>query len=212
MSRIDLFIDATLWQRFPFTPHSRFFSLLSVIVFCSHLLAQSPQPYQSSAPSFVSKSAIHNHNQLLEEVEAFVKIPAVVGRELHAAEFIKNQLGSLPVKQDAHGSLTLTIGTGEPKRLIACQLDEPGYVVTHIQDDGYLRLNRVGRGQMGALWDQFHEGQKIVIATADGLVPGAIGVRSTHLRRGRRDTNLTPRRLVDEILRLVDLMVAIVKE
>jgi hypothetical protein len=32
------------------------------------------------------------------------------------------------------------------------------------------------------LWDQFHEGQKVVIATEKGLVRGAMMVPSSHLR------------------------------
>jgi putative aminopeptidase FrvX len=126
---------------------------------------------------------------LIDEVESFLRVPSVVGRELTAATFIRQRLGNLPVRQDALGNLTLTLGSGGPRRLIATRLDEPGYVVGRIQDDGYLRLNPVGRGYRGALWDQFHEGQKAIVCTEKGLVRGAMMVPSSHLRRFRHDTN-----------------------
>jgi putative aminopeptidase FrvX len=147
-------------------------------------------------PVFLVAQEASNNNRLsksssalLQEVEAFLKIPSVAGREQEAAKFIRSRLGALPVKQDALGNLILVIGSGKPRRLFTAALDEPGYVVTRIQDDGYLRLNPVGSGNRGNLWHQFHEGQKVVIATENGLVPGALGVRSTHLRRGRRDSD-----------------------
>ena len=112
-----------------------------------------------------------------------------MGRELPAAEFIRQRLGGLDVEQNQLGSLTLTLGSGEPKRLFVAQLDEPGYVVSRIQEDGYLRLSALGRGYRGTLWAQYHEGQKIVIATAEGLVRGGIGIPSSHLGRFREDTN-----------------------
>src|SRR5438128_7147496 len=47
--------------------------------------------------------------------------------------------------KDRAGNVVLTMGRGAPKRLAVCPLDEPGYVVGNITDDGYLTLRRVGR-------------------------------------------------------------------
>lgn len=68
-----------------------------------------------------------------------------------AAGFIAQGLDTLPVVRDAPGSLILRTGGGLPKRLIACQLDELGFVVTRILDDGDLRLTAAGRGAVGTL-------------------------------------------------------------
>ena len=46
-------------------------------------------------------------------------------------------------------------------------------MVSHIQEDGYLRLSRVGHSPFSAPWDQSHEGQPVVVVTVQGLVPGA---------------------------------------
>ena len=126
---------------------------------------------------------------LLEEVEAYSRVSSVVGREAEGAVFIAGRLGPIERQIDSLGSVTVTIGNGEPRRLVAVPLDEPGYVVGRIREDGYLRLNPVGRGRLGALWDQFHEGQKIVIGTRRGPVVGALATLSTHLTRLRLDSD-----------------------
>ncbi len=46
---------------------------------------------------------------LLQEVAAFARIPSVVGREIPAAEFIRNRLSDVPVSQDALGNLVVTL-------------------------------------------------------------------------------------------------------
>ena len=46
--------------------------------------------------------------------------------------------------RDRIGNVTLTLGRGAPRRLVYCALDEIGYVVGNITDDGYILLRRVG--------------------------------------------------------------------
>ena len=83
------------------------------------------------------------------------------------------------------GNLMLRKGSGSPRRVVACALDRPGFAVTEITDDGYLRLREVGAGRQHPLWVQFHEGQRIRVLTRAGVVPGVVIVKSTHLQRGR---------------------------
>ncbi|HET9229270.1 MAG TPA: hypothetical protein VFR31_21500, partial [Thermoanaerobaculia bacterium] len=122
---------------------------------------------------------------LEEEVEAFLQIPAVVGREEPAAEFLEGRLAGLPVQRDSLGNLLVTVGSGSPRRLIACPLGEPGYVVSRIHDNGYLRLMPASGVPMGALWDQSHWGQTVVIGGSRGWVPGAVVLPSVHLMQGQ---------------------------
>ena len=88
-------------------------------------------------------------------------------------------------KRDQLGNLILRKGSGSPRRVVACALDRPGFAVTEITDDGYLRLREVGGGRQHPLWTQFHEGQRIRVLTRGGVVPGVVIVKSTHLQRGR---------------------------
>jgi putative aminopeptidase len=119
-----------------------------------------------------------------EEVEALLQVVAVSGREALAAEFILGRLAGLPASRDALGNVVLTVGSGEPRRLVACALGEPGFVVSAIREDGYLRVVPAGDGLTGALWTQSHEGQTVVVGGSQGWRPGAVMVLSVHLRQG----------------------------
>lgn len=99
-------------------------------------------------------------------------------------------------KRDQLGNLILRRGSGSPRRVIACGLDRPGYAVTEITDDGYLRMREIGAGRQHPLWAQFHEGQRIRVLTRAGVVPGVVTVKSTHLQRNR-PANALPATLDD---------------
>lgn len=88
--------------------------------------------------------------------------------------------------RDRTGNVTLTLGRGSPRRLVYCTLDETGYAVGNITDDGYITLRRVGGGPRPyPLFDQQIEGQRVTLFGRRGAVPGVVAVRSTHLTRGR---------------------------
>jgi len=93
--------------------------------------------------------------------------------------------------KDRAGNVVLTLGRGTPQRLAVCPLDEPGYVIGNITEDGYLTLRRLGRPSTTppppawALYDQQLEGQRVTLFGRKGPVPGVVGVKSTHLQRGR---------------------------
>ena len=126
------------------------------------------------------------------DLAGFLRVAAVAGREQPAADFLRGRLGrELPVRSDALGNLTVTFGSGRPRRLVACPLGEPGFVISRIQNDGYLRLAAVGEASPGgALWQQAHEGQLVWVAGSRGEVPGVVAARSIHLQR--RDEPAAP--------------------
>ncbi|MEO8634746.1 MAG: hypothetical protein ABI587_05655 [Gemmatimonadales bacterium] len=114
----------------------------------------------------------------------FAAIPAVSGYE---QSLVDTLLALLPGSaRDRAGDVVLTLGEGEPRTLIACPLDEPGFLVGAIRADGYLTLRRAGAA--GPLGDQQLEGQRVTITGRKGPVPGVVGVRSIHLTRGRTIT------------------------
>jgi len=120
----------------------------------------------------------------LAEVEALLQIPAVAGREEGARDFVRRRLGKLPAAQDKAGNVMLTIGSGEPRRLVVCPLGEPGLIVSRIEPDGYLRVVPVGAEGTGALWPQSFEGNTVVVGGARGWVAGGMVQRSVHLVQG----------------------------
>ena len=114
----------------------------------------------------------------------FSAMTAVTGYEQAMTDSLLDLLpGS---SRDRIGNVTLVLGRGEPKRLIACSIDEVGYAVGNITDDGYLLLRRVGGGaRLYPLFDQQLEGHRVTLFGRRGAVPGVVAVRSTHLTRGR---------------------------
>ena len=96
--------------------------------------------------------------------------PAAMWREAAAA--------FADVGEDLMGSSTARVkGTGGgPTMAIVGHIDEIGLIVTHIDDDGYLRFAGVGG------WDtQILVGQRVELATRGGIVPGVIGKKPIHL-------------------------------
>lgn len=86
--------------------------------------------------------------------------------------------------RDRLGDVSFTLGSGSPKRLVSCPLDEAGYVVGGITSEGYLTLRREGR-VASSLFEQQLEGHRVTVFGASGPIPGVVGVRSVHLTRGR---------------------------
>jgi putative aminopeptidase FrvX len=87
--------------------------------------------------------------------------------------------------RDRAGNARFQFGGGSVKRLIVCPLDEPGYVVGTVREDGYLTLRRVP-GPVPPLFDQQLEGHRVTVQGRRGPVPGVVAVRSIHLTRGRK--------------------------
>ena len=121
----------------------------------------------------------------------FAGMTAVTGYEQAMGDSL---LALLPGStRDRLGNVTVTLGRGAPKRLLNCSLDEIGYAIGNITDDGYITLRRVGGGlRLSPLFDQQMEGQRVTLFGRRGAVPGVVAVRSTHLTRGRPTGNEPP--------------------
>jgi putative aminopeptidase len=117
-------------------------------------------------------------------VARFAAFSAVTGYEQAVVDTLINELlpGSI---RDRSGSAVLVLGSGAPRRLVACPLDEPGWVVGSVEGDGYLTLRRAPGRLPSPLFDQQLEGHRITLFGRWGPVPGVVGVRSIHLTRGR---------------------------
>ncbi|KMK74585.1 M42 family metallopeptidase [Alkalihalobacillus pseudalcaliphilus] len=63
-----------------------------------------------------------------------------------------------------------------PKIMIAGHLDEIGFMVTSIDEKGYLSFQPVG-----GWWEQVMLAQRVTIMTKDGYVPGVIGSKPPHI-------------------------------
>lgn len=88
--------------------------------------------------------------------------------EPFADEVTQDHLGSLIAKK---------VGLAEgPKIMIAGHLDEIGFMVTSIDDKGFVRFQTVG-----GWWEQVMLAQRVTIMTRNGNVQGVIGSKPPHI-------------------------------
>lgn len=125
---------------------------------------------------------------LVHDLQTLVERPAVPGREAAMTHAIADQLKSFSPKTDSIGSMTITLGQGSPHRLVVAPVDEPGFVVSEITQDGYLRLQRLP--QFGDLpqFNILHNAQPMLVGTRSGKwIDAAMAGLSVHLQPGRKN-------------------------
>ena len=102
------------------------------------------------------------------DVSRLAQIPAVSGYEQTLIEEIRTQLRSLSPKTDNLGNLRVSFGSGSPHRLLVTSVDEPGYVVSEITPDGFLRVQRLPQAAPNPVFDTLHFAQPIWVMTRSG--------------------------------------------
>src|SRR3954468_8666331 len=105
--------------------------------------------------------------------------PGPSGYEQRAATVFREAAsGFAEVTHDSVGSTVARVkGTaGGPLLAVIGHIDEIGLIVHHIDDDGYLWFTGVGG------WDPIIlVGQRVEIATREGVVHGVVGRKAPHL-------------------------------
>ena len=161
------------------------------------LKASSTAPWPSSLPAMFARIAIASlfgsnllgqsatpDSVLLTATAEWVRLLAPPGTEGEVAADLARSLGAT-WSVDRFGNLVKRIGSGVPRRVVACGLDFPAYVVSQITTNGYLRVRRTGNPGH-PLWDQFHEAQRIAVVTRAGRVPGVVAVANGHFAQQHR--------------------------
>ena len=82
--------------------------------------------------------------------------------------------------------MIVTIGSGAPHRLIVTPIDEPGFVVSEITPDGYLRVQRLPQNGLPPIFNEMYSAQPVRLETAAGKwIDGVVAGLSVHLQPGR---------------------------
>lgn len=81
------------------------------------------------------------------------------------------------VRSDTQGNVIAVVNKGgKPRVMLAGHMDEIGFMITHIDDQGFLYFGQIGG------WDpQIVQGQRVWIRTKNGKIPGVIGKKPIHL-------------------------------
>lgn len=166
-------------------------TILSLLLVCSLAASLATNATSNSAQSASSA----------DRLMRLVRVAGVSGFEGEIREEIKSQLPAWAHTQtDEIGNLIVTVGSGNPRTLVAAPLDEDGHVVSGITDGGYLRVHRVTTGASNRLFDQLYYGQPVVITNRRGeKIPAVTATLSTHLQRGAAQGETERIRTLDDL-------------
>jgi len=84
------------------------------------------------------------------------------------ARITRDKLGSIICRKEGDSD--------RPRIMLPGHLDEIGFMVTHITDEGFLKFS-----QLGGWWDQVLLAQSVVVRGRKGDVPGIIGSSPPHI-------------------------------
>lgn len=119
-------------------------------------------------------------NELFERLKALVAIPATSGFEQGIARRLADEMRPLAdrVEVDAFGNVygTLEGAATGPKVLVPAHSDSVGMIVSHVEDNGYLRFDAVGSVPPNLAY-----AQRVVICTPRGPRTGVVGTKPGHI-------------------------------
>ncbi len=110
-----------------------------------------------------------------------LETPSPTGFEMPGQNVWAKHLKSVATKIecDAYGSTWATLeGKSLKTLMLAAHADEIGYIIKHIDDKGFLRIDRIGGSDTATA-----RGRRVHIFGDKGVVSGIIGNTAIHLRR-----------------------------
>lgn len=115
----------------------------------------------------------------LELLRELCETGGVPGREERVAKLVyatlRGHVDSL--ETDPIGNvIAYRKGSGGPKLMLAGHMDEIGFIVTHVDENGFLRFNPLGGFDPKTL-----TAQRVVVHTASGDLPGVMGSKPIHI-------------------------------
>ncbi len=126
------------------------------------------------------KEGVLNLDQQLQMLKDLTDANGISGFEKEARDVMKSYISPYAdsIETDHIGSLIAKKVGNEagPKIMIAGHLDEIGFMVTTIDDKGFLRFQTIG-----GWWGQVMLAQRVTIMTKKGNVAGVIGSKPPHV-------------------------------
>lgn len=111
--------------------------------------------------------------------EALLTTPGVSGYEQPVQAVVREYVSTFvdDVRTDTHGNVVATTNAGAPVRLMFdAHCDQLGMLVSHIDENGFVYFQTVGG------WDaQQLIGQRVLVWSAEGPIPGVISRKAVHL-------------------------------
>ncbi len=129
------------------------------------------------------------HNAQMKYLEELLNAPSPSGYEDQARAVWRREMHGVAdrVYGDTHGnSFAVLNETGMPRVMLAGHIDEIGFQISYISDEGYL-----GFCAIGGFDELIIPGRRVLVHTASGPVKGVIGKKAVHLmKKEERDRKL----------------------
>lgn len=111
-------------------------------------------------------------------MEEMIKVPGVSGFEDDIRDCIREKVEAMGLKatEDNLGDLLVTLGDKGPSVVMIAHMDELGLIVSKIEEDGSIRIRKVG-----GIDDRTLVGRVVEIKTQKGMVTGVLGLKPPHL-------------------------------
>lgn len=124
---------------------------------------------------------------LLKEL---VETPGVSGQESKIRNKIRGEIEDHAdsVEEDDMGNLIARKGEGDKTLMVATHMDQIGLAVKRIDDNGFLKVTKVG-----GLYPESLINQRVTVHSSEGDdLTGVIGMKPPHLRRGVDENDKIP--------------------
>ena len=117
----------------------------------------------------------------IELLRRLVEVPAPSGHEDRMIAFLEDYVSGFAdrVEVDRIGNVIAVIegrSAKAPKVMVICHMDEIGLVIRRIEENGFLRFERLGGVEPKAL-----PAREVQVLTRDGVLEGTIGIKAHHL-------------------------------
>lgn len=128
----------------------------------------------------------------LELLQTLSDLPGVAGHEDAIIAWMREWISRMGAKVhvDFLGNVIAHIPgrlAGAPRIMIFAHMDEIGFLVRRIEDNGLLRIERVG-----GVPEKCLQGQAVMVCGTSELLPGVIGTRSHHLTPPEERSRIPP--------------------
>ena len=130
----------------------------------------------------------------IELLKSLTQADGIPGYEDEVRDVFREAVSGVgPVETDKLGGIFCTHAgsTDHPRILLDSHLDEIGFVVQNVTDNGFVKFL-----PLGGWWAHTLLAQRVTITTKLGKVPGVVGSTPPHLLSGSRDKVLDMKDLV----------------
>lgn len=119
------------------------------------------------------------HKDSLAFLRALIEAPSPSGYEQPAARVVRRRMQKVAdeIRTDVHGNTICVLNPkGKVRVMLAGHCDQIGFMVRYVNEQGFIYFAAIG-----GFDENLVAGNRVIIHTADGPVPGVIGKKPIHL-------------------------------